>query len=217
MDNAFQDKDNYPKNKGGKKNNRQNNKREFKPPKKITEKYLYNAGLAYLQRFPASSAHFKTVMMRKVDRSCRHHQEQDRNQCEEWLDNLVVKFKDLALLDDTLYLKGMVTSYRRRGLAARQIEAKLYQKGLAKDDITKAITEYDRDEIDDKIDGEQNGDFHAALIYARKKRLGAYDVMERHTPEKSLATLARAGYSYDIAQKVLSLTQEEIEEISTTF
>ena len=30
-------------------------RREKKPPKKITEKYLYNSGLAYLQRFPFDS------------------------------------------------------------------------------------------------------------------------------------------------------------------
>lgn len=213
MDNTFQDKADGYKNKGGPKDNQKNNKREFKPPKKISEKYLYNSGLAYLQRYPASSAHFKSVMMRKVDRSCRHHVEQDRDQCEEWLDALVVKFKDLALLDDALYLKGMVTSLRRRGTASRHIEMRLAQKGLDKDDIKQAIAYFDREELQD----EQNGDFRAAIICARKKRLGPYDINERHTPDKAMAKLARAGYPYDIAKKVLALSYEECEEMSTMF
>jgi len=210
MNYPVKDKAQPPKNKGQK----PNNKREFKPPKKISEKYLYNSGLAYLQRFPASSAHFKTVMMRKVDRSSRHHVDQDRNQCEEWLDALIVKFQDLGLLDDKAYLKGMVTSLRRRGIASRQIEMRLTQKGLNKSDIIKEIKDYDRDEYDDCEDGGPSGDFHAAIIYARKKRLGPYDINDRKTPEKAMASLARAGYSYDIAKKIVYLTTEEIETLT---
>jgi len=217
MNYPSKDKADAPKNKGARTNNRQNNKREFKPPKKISEKYLYNSGLAYLQRFPASSAHFKTVMMRKVDRSGRHHIDQDRVQCEKWLDALIVKFQELALLDDEAYLKGMVTSLRRRGMASRQIEMRLTQKGLQKSNIIKEIKNYDRDEFDDCEDGSPNGDFHAALIYARKKRLGPYDINERKTPEKAMASLARAGYSYDIAKKVIGLSVEEIEKLTGRF
>lgn len=200
-----QDKADTPKNK----EKAQNNKREFKPPKKITDRYLHNSGLAYLQRFPASSAHFKSVMMRKIDKSCRHHTEQNRDDCEVLLNALTVKFQDMGLLDDTAYLQGMVTSLRRRGLAARQIEMKLMQKGLDKEDIINTIRQYDSDELDD----EYNGDFHAALIFARKKRLGPYDKTQRHTPEKSFASLARAGYSYDIAKKVIEMSDDELEEI----
>lgn len=201
---SSQDKEDIPKNKGEKKSN----KREFKPPKKITEKYLHNAGLSYLERFPASSAHFKTVMMRKIDRSCRYHKDQNRENCETLLTALIEKFQDWALLDDDAYLKGMVTSYRRRGLAARQIEMKLLHKGLQKDKILKEIKKYDREELED----EQNGDFHAALIFARKKRLGPFDHKERYTPEKALGSLARAGYSYDIAKRIIELSEEEAED-----
>lgn len=194
-----EDKADRPKNKG---------KKEFKPPKKITERYLYNSGLAYLQRFPASSAHFKTVMTRKIDKSCRFHKDQNREDCVALLDPLVKKFQDLGLLDDNAYVKGMVTSLRRRGLPARQIEMKLTQKGLSKDLIHQTLQSHDLEEYETN----EAGDIYAALIFARKKRLGPYDTNERYTPEKALATMARAGYSYDIAKKTLEIDQKELEE-----
>lgn len=190
---------------------RPSGKKEIKPPKKISEKYLYNSGLAYLQRFPASSQHFKGVMMRKIQKSCRFHKDQDIEQCEKWLDALIGKFQGLALLDDAAYLKGMVTSFRRRGLSSMQIALKLSQKGYSRDEVTEELNKYDTDEYGDLLEN-QNGDFFAALIFARKKRLGPFDRDNRKTPEKYLATMARGGYSYDIAQKIINLDLEEAEK-----
>ncbi len=205
---AYEDKEDAPKYKDKKRFNKDQKKREFKPPKKISEKYLYNSGLAYLQRFPTSSHHFKTVMTRKIDKSCRHHVEQDREQCLVWLDKLTEKFQELALLDDAAYLKGMVTSLRRRGLSSMQIKMKLQQKGYNQDEVMNELSQYDQDEFQT----DQNGDIYAALIFARKKRLGPFDKDNRKTPEKALATMARAGYSYDIAKKTIEISDEELEE-----
>lgn len=199
---SYEDKADTPKNKG------KGGKKEFKPPKKITEKYLYNSGLAYLQRYPASTNHFKFIMMRKINKSCRHHIDQDLEECKKLLDSTAVKFQELGLLDDNAYLKGMVTSLRRRGLAARQIEMKLQQKGLDKGAIKQAVQAHDTDEYESN----ENGDVYSALIFIRKKRLGPYDTAGRHSPEKALATMARAGYSYDVAKKTLEMDETEREE-----
>lgn len=179
-----------------------------KVPRKISERYLHNAGLAYLQRFSSSSANFKRVMMRKIDKSCRHHTEQDRDACEEMLDKTILKFQDLELLNDALYLRAMVTSLSRRGLSSRQIQQKLMQKGLPSDDIMQALKLYEEEEYETS----GQADLYAAIIYCRKKKFGPFDVMERKDPEKSLASMARAGYSYQIAQKVLKMPMDEIED-----
>lgn len=181
---------------------------EPKPPKKISERYLYNSGLAYLQRFPASSMHFRFIMMRKINKSCRHHTDQNIEDCKKLLEELIVKFKDLELLNDTAYLKAMIISLRRRGLSATQIGIKLQQKGYDRDQIQTALKDHDADEYQN----EENGDMYAALIFARKKRLGPYDIEQKRPPEKALAVMARAGYSYDIAKKTLEITPDELEE-----
>lgn len=201
------DKEDSPKHKP-KKFDKEGKKREFKPPKKISEKYLYNSGLAYLQRYPASSMHFKSVMSRKIKKSCRFHEEQDYDQCVALLTPVIAKFLELGLLDDSAYLKGMVISLRRKGLGANNIKMRLQQKGYKGEEVLEALKDYDKEEFDT----DQEGDFHAGLIYARKKRLGPYDVLGRKTPEKALAAMARAGYSYGIAKKILELNDDDLEE-----
>lgn len=183
-------------------------RKEFKPPKKISERYLYNSGLAYLQRFPASSMHFRSVMMRKINKSCRHHTDQDMGQCAEMLETLITKFQELALLDDTAYLRGMIVSLRKRGLSSAQIYNKLQQKGYKQGDIEIELKKHDQDEYNT----EHGGDIHAALIFARKKKLGPFDILKKRDPEKSLATMARAGYSYDVAKKTLTMTKKDLPE-----
>lgn len=206
---------------GGFKNkahNKSRKERDTKPkaPKKISARYLYNSGFAYLQRFPASSVHFKSVMMRKIYNSCRHHEEQSQEECETLLDELILQFQDSKLLDDAAYLKGMVISLRKRGLSSLQISMRLQQKGFVKDDVKQAIQTHDdleyETEDSDLIDDKVNGDIYAALIFARKKKLGPYDPEKKRSPEKSLATMARAGYSYDIAKKTLEISPEDLEE-----
>ncbi len=183
-------------------------KREFKPPKKISEKYLYNSGLAYLQKFTASSMHFKTVMKRKIDKSCRHHVEQDREECFAMLDTVTQKFIDMMLLDDEAYLKGMITSFRRRGLSSRQIEGKLRQKGYEGDRVKTALKIHDLDEYDT----EYKGDFYAALTFARKKKIGPYDLNNKYEFDKALGVMGRAGYDFATAQKIINMTDEDLEE-----
>lgn len=198
MFHSAQNNDHSAKNKKKKQKSRQSD--AIKPPKKITKKYLHNAGLSYLQRFPASVGHFKNVMKRKITKSCNFHKEQKEEECLAILDEVTNNFKSLGLLDDSTYLRGMINSYRRRGLSQTQIIAKLSVKGLQKDDITDAIQSYDQDEYGKDC---ENTELKTALIFAQRKKIGPYDFTGKHPYDKALAILGRAGYSYDIAKKVL--------------
>jgi regulatory protein len=64
-----------------------------KKPKKITAQYLHNAGLYYLQRFAASRGQFRSVMLRKIRRSCMEHREQDYEACAALVEKIVEKFE----------------------------------------------------------------------------------------------------------------------------
>jgi len=183
-----------------------------KPPKKITEKYLYNSGLAYLQRFTSSVPNFRRVMMRKIEKSCNFHKDQDREACVALLDAAVATFERQGLLNDTAYTQGMVTSLRRRGLSARAIQAKLQQKGLDAGSIAQAVAAFDG--------GKEHGqaELMAAVQYARRKRLGCFgkavagDEADK-TRNRQMASLARAGFSYDVTEKTLALSEEDAEEL----
>lgn len=172
-------------------------------PKKISEDYLRNAGLYYLQRFAASKAHFKTVMMRKVERSCRHHPEQDIEECRAQVDKLADTFESAGLLNDALYTQGMVNSLRRRGLSRKAILAKMVYKGIAPDRTGQALQEHDNDAPD------RDAELGAALMLAKRKKIGPFAVPGKPgDPQKDLARLARAGFSYETARRIMDMGKD---------
>lgn len=175
-----------------------------KAPRKITERYLYNAGLHFLNRYPSSTKHFKTIMSRKIYKSCKHHEDQDPEECQSLLDQTTDKFIEMGLLNDDQYTYGMVTSYRRRGVSKKAIIAKLSQKQVPHDTIKDAI-----EKVDELLkETQENPELHAAITHARKKRLGPFSNGLHDDPDhlrKAMGSMARAGFSYDITKQVMDL------------
>ena len=194
------------KNLNEKGNSYEQNKR--KTPKKITPTYLHNSGLYYLERFAASKEHFKSVMMRKAKRSCLHHKDQNYDACVKMVGELADKFESCGLLNDDAYAKAIVSSLRRKGLSSRAITIKMRSKGIAIDKTMSALKELDSVQFDNERDAE----IAAAIRLARKKKIGVFFIGEEQNIKRSLGMFARAGFSYDIAQNVINMTLEEIEE-----
>ncbi len=182
-----------------------NSKPRERAPKKITETYLHNSGLYYLQRFAASKAHFRSVMLRKVRKSCLHHKDQDFNACAALVEKLVERFEESGLLNDASYLDGMVRSLRRRGLSKRAIVAKLAQKGVGANDTTRALTRHDAEIGAEGSDGKSDAERRAALVYCRRKKIGPYAKDNNKDQRKFMASLARGGFSFDTIRFVLNI------------
>ncbi|MDA1023900.1 MAG: RecX family transcriptional regulator [Proteobacteria bacterium] len=164
-------------------------------PRKATPRHLENSALYYLQRFATSSENLKRVLMRKVARSAYVH-DTDVAESEAFVQDLIARFQRSGLLDDAVFAKGRAETLHRRGNSGRQIRAKLRQKGVADDDIDTALAALG--------DGGE-AELAAALNYAKRRRFGPF-AAKRPTPEqreKQLASLARAGFSYDVARRVL--------------
>lgn len=181
-----------------------------KIPRRITADYLHNSGLYYLQRYAASSGHFREVMLRKAKRSCQAHPDQNYADCTALVDELVAKFIRSGLLNDELYVRGVVSSLRRRGASKQAILGKLRVKAVTGD-----LAETQLEACDEEFAAEKfgNGDLKAAIIFARRKKLGPFAGDRQEEPQKALAKFARAGFSYDIAAKVLRMEPAEIETI----
>lgn len=178
-----------------------------KIPKRITETYLHNSGLYYLQRFSASTAHFKSVMMRKVKKSCMAHPDQDFEACRAMVEALAARFEGSGLLNDTVYARGVADSLRRRGRSRKAIAAKMTERGLRKDQIEAALESL----RDESGVSDSEAELAAALKFARRKRIGPFRAGENDPAllRKDLAALARAGFSYDTARKALDFDGEE--------
>lgn len=169
-------------------------------PRKATAQYLENAAAYYLGRFATSKAHLREVMMQKVRRSHQHHGT-DLGEGAGFIDAVIAKFERLGYLDDAAYAAMRARGLHARGTPVRGIRFKLQQKGVADDDIDAALLHLEAEERTPNLD------LAAAVRLARRRRLGPYRSgdaeIRRERSEKDLATLARAGFSYDIARQVM--------------
>ena len=168
-----------------------------KPPRKVTEAYLQRAALAYLERYASSAENLRRVLRRKVDKRCRLRGE-DPAEFRDMIDEVVAKSLRSGLIDDTRYAEARVATLRRRGGSARAIQAKLSAKGVNRGTIAAAL------------EGEEGEEEQAARAFARRRKLGPFRPGER-TPyrDKDLAAMARAGFRFDVARRIIEGEQDE--------
>lgn len=178
-----------------------------KLPRKVTPRSLENAALHYLERFATSSENLRRVLARRVDKSCYHHKEIDREEALGWVADLIERYQRSGLLNDKAYAEARVAGLNRRGTATRMIRLKLMEKGVGEDDIHDAFEALHQDSDDPEL--------AAALNLARKRRIGPYRVTgdREGRREKDLAAMARSGFSYDMALKVIDADEDDLAEL----
>ncbi len=188
--------ENTPKGRAGK-------PRRRRGPRKATPGHLRNAALYHLDRYPASAAHLRRLLMARVERSARLHGT-GRDEGAAAVDALITEFLDAGLLDDARYAAGQARALFRRGASARRIRSALAMKGV------------ERELIDQALDGLREEaaepELAAALGYARRRRLGPYRgdpgsaearAARAAMREKDLAALGRQGFGYGLARRVI--------------
>lgn len=169
-----------------------------KVPRQVTPAYLQRAALAYLERYASSTENLKRVLRRKVDTRCRLRGE-DPSAFQDMIDEVVAKCLRTGLIDDTRYAEARVATLRRRGGSARAIQAKLAAKGVDRSTIAAALE-----------GGEEDDEEKAAHALARRRKLGPYRPGERAPyRDKDLASLARAGFRFDVARRVVDGERED--------
>ncbi|MDD9876552.1 MAG: RecX family transcriptional regulator [Magnetovibrio sp.] len=174
-------------------------------PRKVTEKRLENVALHYLGRYSASAESLRRVLMRRVRRSAEAHGT-DAEEAAQWVEALIGKFRGLGYLDDRAYAETRARALRARGVSGRGVRARLREKGVGADDIDAALAALAADVADPEL--------AAALALARRRRLGPYRAgpARAERREKDLAALARAGFSYEVARRVVeAVSLEELE------
>jgi regulatory protein len=179
-----------------------------RPPPRISPAYLENAALHYLQRFATSSANLRRVLMRKVQRSAEAHGS-DPAEGAALVEALVARYQAAGLLDDRQYASAKAASLQRRGTSSRGIRERLAVKGVDRDLISETV---------DRLHEEEGGDLAAAAAFARRRRLGPFRTAaagrsgggagDTARPGKELAAMARAGFAFDVARRVLACTDE---------
>lgn len=171
-----------------------------KRPWKVSPRSLENAALHYLKRYAAPVNQLKRVLVRRVDRSLRTHGG-DRAEALGWVDTLVDKLIRNGLLNDSAYAGMKAQALRASGRSSRVIAQKLRMKGVPAELVQQKLAEATAELSEEE----------AARIWARKKRLGPFrrnGQDPREHRQRDLAALARAGFSFGIARRVIDSTPE---------
>jgi regulatory protein len=166
-------------------------------PRRIDAAYLRRAALHYLERYSVPAAQLQRVLLRKVERSCRHHG-QDPQTFREAVDEIVASFVASGLIDDRRFAEARAQSLRRKGRSARAVAAGLAAKGVGRGVVAETVV------------SDEAGELDAARVAARRKRLRPWSRSDRAAHrQKHIAALARAGFSLAIARAVIDDAGDE--------
>lgn len=180
------------------------NPRARRKPRKITPDSLGRIALHYLERYATSSENLRRVLIRRIRRSAEAH-ETDPDEQIPHVDALIIRYQQAGLLDDQAYARMRAESLHRRGTSGRMIRMKLAAKGVPSDAIDDAL-----ESLSELV---ANADLSGACNYARRRRIGPWRLRDRTDyRDRDLAALARQGFSYNIARKVIEAEDTEILE-----
>jgi regulatory protein len=176
---------------------------EPRRPKAMTERRLENIAAFYLQRFSTTAAHLRRVLMRRIDKSmnpARAATGPRRAEMAAWVDRLLARLVRSGAVDDRAFADGLTARLRRLGKGPGIIRARLAGKGVPHEMIRMVLAE-----TAETHDGDDAA-FVAALAYARRRGLGPFrdGPDDRDTRRRELGALARAGFSLDVARRVLA-------------
>lgn len=174
------------------------------PPRPVTPDALERAALAYLERFAASAASLRRVLMRRVERSAAAHGT-DRDEAAGWVEALIGRYRSAGLLDDAAFARARAETLHRRGASVRAIRERLAGKGVGAEETEAALAA-----LSDTVDG--SPDLAAAAAFARRRRLGPYRPAAARAEhrQRDLAALGRAGFAYEIARRVIDAATPEV-------
>jgi regulatory protein len=171
-------------------------------PKPVTPAHLENIALYYLERFATSSANLRRVLMRKVARSATAHGT-DAQEGERLVDEIIARYLGAGLLDDRAYAAQKVLSLRRRGASTYGIRGKLAVKGVDAELIAQTLGRLDQETSASELS--------AACALVRRRRLGPYRAAATRPAfrRRDLAILARAGFGFELARRVIAALDVE--------
>ena len=174
--------------------------RAARPVRPVTAAWLERAALHYLERYSASAEMLRRTLSRRVEKRARARAEEPAAFAE-MVEATVARAISAGLVDDARFARARLATLRRRGTSARGASAKLAAKGVPRAEIAAAM-EAERAEADDDpaaVEAE------AALAYAKRRRLGRFRPPETRAAhrERDLAAMARAGFPYGLARRVL--------------
>jgi len=173
---------------------------------------LNDAALAYLARYAATELSLRRVLERRVERWARLASEsgdpesiaESAAAARQVVRAVIAKLAAAGAVNDATYAESRALSLRRAGRSRRAVTAHLAAKGVSSEIARAAVPNDDA------------GELAAALVLARRRRLGPFRVGAKPDAagyRRELAVLARAGFPQAVASRALSIDLHQAEAL----
>ena len=175
----------------------------------ITAKYLQNAATFYLERYPSTAEGLRRVLKRRV-RKAEMLEAPVMENVGRAIEEIVAKFVGAGVIDDKAFAQTKARALHRRGTSSRLTRQKLKLAGIDGDTLDKAMVALDQELDTDPVRRE----WTAAVALARRRRLGPFrpEAERKEKRDRDLAAMARAGFDYQLARKVIDAPDRDIIE-----
>lgn len=171
--------------------------RERRPPPPLDAASLERLALRYVERFATTRARLTAYLVRKIRERGWEGDRTDPG-------GLAEKFAGLGYIDDRAFGEARAAAMARRGLGKRRVSGVLRQAGI------------DEGDAEALVPGIEARRLEAALIFARKRRIGPFATVAPDRPqrEKQIAAMIRGGHDFTLARRIASMAPgEEIDQL----
>jgi regulatory protein len=177
-----------------------------RPARPITAKYLQNAATFYLERYPSTAEGLRRVLHRRVRRA-QVTEAPVMDNVQQAIDAIVARFVDAGVIDDQAFARTKARALHRRGTSGKLTRQKLRLAGIDGDTLDKAMAGLDEELHTDP----RQREWKAASALARRRHLGPYRPAKdrKDCRARDLAAMARAGFDYELARKVIDAVSVE--------
>jgi regulatory protein len=174
---------------------------------------LHEAALTYLARYAATERGLRRILERRIDRWARAASSAGGDPetialqaatARDLVRGVVTRLVAAGAVNDAEFAAGRARSLARVGRSQRAIAAHLAAKGVGSETVRAAVR------------SDSEGELAAALISARRRRIGPFrrcDVTEPAQRQKELAALARLGFTRDVAERALVMDRDDAETL----
>jgi regulatory protein len=161
-----------------------------------SEDALRELAYRYVARFSCTTDKVRRYLLGKM-REAVAAEEARAADIQPWIDAVLAALVRVGALDDRRFAENRALTLHRRGRGTRVIQRDLDRLGAPDEAIDQALETLAADIPDP--------DLVAAIRLARKRRLGPFAAPEtrRELRERHLAALARAGFRFDLARRIV--------------
>jgi regulatory protein len=153
-----------------------------------------DASLSYLSRFSSSRLNLARHLRKKFVAP-------DDGDLGAMIEACLVRLEELGLLNDVRYAEDRARGLRAQGKSTRAIRDRLSKKGVEGTVVEGAL----RAE-------EEDAELVSAVRHAKRRRIGPFRT-KAEDRVRELAAMARAGFSFGVAKRVLALELSDAEEM----